>query len=134
VPGTRGGDGLLALVAFIGAMIADRHSLTSFFRVHHANLKDEDLAALERKRGAALRAAIAERMPSLDAISHESAAIAFAAHLSGSIMDWSGRDERDACAYLVGRTKEWLKLARVPHDAHFVAVSSAPGQPLQSAT
>ncbi len=76
---------------------------------------------------------IAQRMPTLSSVNHDSAVIAFAAHLSGSILGWDARGEKDACAYLVARTKEWLKLAHTPYSAHFEG-RPAPEKAVQSAS
>jgi TetR/AcrR family macrolide resistance operon transcriptional repressor len=120
LPVSRNGDGLLALVAYIGRLLPNPGSLTAFMRSYHANINDKELIALEHKRGDALRAAISERMPAL-AIAHDSAVIAFGAHITGSLLQWevSADASDNARAYLVERTKAWLSLAQIPYDAHF---------------
>jgi AcrR family transcriptional regulator len=120
LPVSRNGDGLLALVAYIGRLIPNPGSLTAFMRSYHANLNDKELVALEHRRGDALRAAVTERMPAV-AITQDSAAIAFGAHITGSLLQWeaSADTSAGARAYLVERTKAWLSLAQIPYDPNF---------------
>jgi AcrR family transcriptional regulator len=118
LPSSRGGDGLLELVAFIGQKVSSPGSLAAFMRTYHSNIEDKELLRLERKRGAALRAAVAERMPST-AITRDSAVTAFGAHISGCLMQWEVQTGTDARCYLVERTKQWLTLAQIPHDKNF---------------
>jgi AcrR family transcriptional regulator len=112
LPAERSGASLLALVAHIGGMLTSPGSLAAFMRNYHANIGNEELSRIEHQRGAALQAAISTRMPPV-AIDHESAVLAFNAHLTGSMMQWEVRTEIDAKSYLVERTKEWLRLAGV---------------------
>ena len=119
LPVSRSGDGLLRFVAFIGGMISTPGSLTAFMRTYHVNVKDEQFARLEHRRTEAMREAISQRMPAL-AISHDSAVTAFFAHIGGSLMQWEVLSGTDARSYLVERTKEWLTLAHVAHDKHFI--------------
>ena len=115
---SRGGDGLLELAAFIGQKISSPGSLAAFMRTYHANIEDKELVRLERKRGAAMRTAVAERMPPT-AVSRDSAVTAFSAHISGSLMQWEVQTGTDARSYLIARTKQWLTLAQIPHDKNF---------------
>jgi AcrR family transcriptional regulator len=113
LPLARGGDSLVELAAFVGAKISDRDRLASFFRMHRSNLDDDGLAALELKRANAWRKAIADRMPKT-AVAHEAAVAAFAAHLSGSILARENETGVSAEAFLIERTKVWLKLTQIP--------------------
>ena len=81
----------------------------------HSNIKDEELAKLERRREEALRAAVSARMPTV-AIAREAAVNAFLAHIGGSLMQWEVKTDIDAGTHLVERTKEWLRLAGIPRD------------------
>ena len=123
LPVSCSGDGLLELVAFIGRKITSQGSLTAFMRTFHSNIKDSELAKLEMRRAQALRDAVAERMPAT-VIAHDSAVTAFVAHIGGCVMQWEVAGDADACSYLVERTIEWLKLARVPYSQR-VATASA---------
>lgn len=125
LPVARSGDGLLAFIAFIGGMIAGRSRLSSFLSMHRANLQDGALAALERARGEAMREAISQRMPRT-ALAHDSAVLAFSAHLSGSIMAWEAHGKGDARSYLLARTKEWLTLAQIPYANRLVDAGPNP--------
>ncbi len=115
LPAARSGDALIDLVAFIGGKISGPGNLTAFMRTYHSNIKDDEMAKLELRRGNALRKAISDRMPKV-AITHESAVSAFIAHVAGSLMGWEVQTKSDAGTYLVERTREWLTLARVPYD------------------
>lgn len=113
LPTTPGGDGLLEVAAFIGGQLGSRDSVPSFFANYTANMEEHELAAIERLRGAALRTAILKVMPETR-IDREAAAAAFNAHITGTIMNWVSAEEADAVAFLVQKTREWLRLAGIP--------------------
>jgi AcrR family transcriptional regulator len=113
LPKTPGGDNLLAVAAFIGERTSNRGALPSFFANYAANMNDPDLAALEKRRGEALRKAVARVMPKT-AIGRDAAVDAFCAHLTGSIMAALAADDTAPRAYLVARTRDWLRLAGIP--------------------
>ena len=117
LPVSRGGDGLIALAAFIGSMISARDALSVFMQNFQADLKDEELSVLERERTEVLVKAISLRMPDL-AIEHDSGVMAFMAHMGGSLMQWQfDEDSNDtASEYLAERIKAWLTLAGIPYD------------------
>lgn len=115
LPHPPGGDGLLEVAAFIGRHLGNRKSLPSFFATYSANMEERELAAIEKMRGAALRNAILRVMPDT-CIGREAAAAAFSAHLTGTIMSWVGEDDPDAVAYLVQKTRDWLRLAGIPFN------------------
>jgi AcrR family transcriptional regulator len=118
LPVARGGDGLLALVAFIGRLLPSPGSLSAFMRTYQANIHDKELVALELRRAEALLSAVSLRMPAT-CIDHDSAVTAFLAHIGGTLMRWEVQIDQDACTYLVERTKDWLSLAQIPHDQHY---------------
>jgi hypothetical protein len=60
------------------------------------------------------------------AIDRQSAITAFVAHLSGSILNWIAQDNADSRGYLVTRTREWLKLVRIPFNEQVVAELTKP--------
>lgn len=124
LPTAPGGDSLLAVAAFIGGHLGNRDSVPSFFANYTANMEERELAAIERQRGAALRAAILAVMPETR-IDRDAAAALFNAHLTGTIMNWVGTDEADAVAFLVQKTKEWLRLAGIPFSAEFIEATPA---------
>ncbi len=114
LPVERSGDALIALAAFIGSMVEGRSGLASYMQAVQADLDDAELIHVEKERGAALSEAVACRMPELP-IDNQSAALAFRAHLAGSLMQWQV-EERPISArdFLVERTREWLRLVRLP--------------------
>ncbi|MYM62837.1 TetR/AcrR family transcriptional regulator [Pseudomaricurvus sp. HS19] len=113
LPKEPGGDSLLAIAGFIGRHLGSRRGSSAFFSDHSDKIKNGELAKLEWKRGQALRQAILEVLPPT-AISAESAAAAFAAHLTGSIFAWLSSEHPNAELYLGERTREWLTLAGIP--------------------
>jgi TetR/AcrR family macrolide resistance operon transcriptional repressor len=113
LPKSPSGDNLLRVAAFIGTYVHSRESSARFFANFTANLQDRELLELESKRGEALRTAISDVMPEVNA-SHEAAVNAFRTHLTGNIMSWLSLDDADSRGYLVRRTMEWLRLVRVP--------------------
>lgn len=115
LPVTPGGDGLIELAGFIGAMISTPGNLTSFMRTYYSNVDDDEFARLESRRAEALRTAVSQRMPAVS-ISHQSAVAAFVAHIGGSLMQWEVQQSTDARTYLMERTVEWLTLAQIRHD------------------
>jgi len=125
LPLSRGGNGLIDLVAFIGGMISTPGNLISFMRTYYSNVDDDEFAKLESRRAQALRNAVSERMPPV-AIRHDSAVTAFVAHIGGTLMHWEVQQDKDARSFLVERTREWLTLAQIAHDKH------PPGTKLQS--
>lgn len=117
LPAGRGGDALLSLASFIARMVPDRGQLGAFLQNFQADLQDIELAALEKRRGAIMYAAISERMPDV-AIAHDSAVASFAAHIGGSLMQWQANSEEgDVHEFLVSRTRAWLMLAGVEFSA-----------------
>jgi TetR/AcrR family macrolide resistance operon transcriptional repressor len=115
VQGKPGGDGLLEVAAFLGAYVGSRKGSAAFFRSYSSNVQDRELVKLESERGGALRAVISRVMPKV-AIEHEAAVDAFNTHIAGSIIIWLGSNDRDAHAFLVRRTKEWLRLVGIPYS------------------
>jgi AcrR family transcriptional regulator len=114
LPTTPSGDNLLQVAAFIGSYMHSRESSVRFFANYYgSNVQDRDLLKLEHQRGAVLDRAIGRVMPET-VLERDSAVIAFRAHLTGSITTWLSLDDANSRRYLVMRTKEWLKLARIP--------------------
>ena len=109
LPATSGADGLMAIASCIGQRVGSRRGSAGFFVRYGENVQDAELAALEQRRGAALRAKIMACMPAVS-VSREDAAAAFSAHLTGSIVAWLGTDQADCRAYLRRRTRVWLRL------------------------
>ncbi len=68
---------------------------------------------MEQQRMEVLRSAVSARMPAV-AVEHDSAVLAFIAHMGGSLMQWQVLSEGDAASYLMERTRAWLKLAGIP--------------------
>jgi TetR/AcrR family macrolide resistance operon transcriptional repressor len=124
LPTAPGGDSLLAVAAFIGGHLGRRESVPSYFANYTANMEERELAAIERRRGAALRAAILTAMPE-SRIERETAAALFNAHLTGTIMNWVAADDEDSVAFLVYKTKAWLRLAGIPFNAEFSGTATA---------
>jgi TetR/AcrR family macrolide resistance operon transcriptional repressor len=125
LPSTPGGDNLLRVAAFIGSYVGSRESSSQFFASYSINVRDKELVALETRRGEFLRQAISRVMPDV-AIDRQSAITAFVAHLSGSILNWIAQDNADSRGYLVTRTREWLKLVRIPFNEQVVIELTAP--------
>lgn len=125
LPQSPGGDNLLRLGAFIGGIVGSRESSAKFFASYSANIHDRELMELESRRGAALHRAIANAMPEV-AVDHDSAVIAFSAHLTGSIIAWLSREDAEPRRYLVTRTAEWLRLARIRFNEQLMQELSAP--------
>jgi TetR/AcrR family macrolide resistance operon transcriptional repressor len=119
LPQTSGGDSLLQLAAFLGTHVGTREGSARFFANFTSNLQERALVQLEVRRGAALAAAISRAMPKVG-IEHESAVIAFRAHLTGSIFTWLSLKDPDARRYLVLRTQEWLRLAGITFNGRLV--------------
>lgn len=115
LPIDKSGDGLLALVAFIGARTQHRARVAQFFTILRANVRDAKLAALERKRGVAWYAAISARMPKTK-IPHQAAVRSFAALLTGAISQWEATPGLDSNSYLNERARDWLTLAGIRHS------------------
>jgi AcrR family transcriptional regulator len=114
LPTTPSGDNLLHVAAFIGTYMHSRESSVRFFANYYgSNVQDRDLLRLEHRRGAVLDQAIKRVMPET-VLDPDSAVIAFRAHLTGSITTWLSLDDSNSRRYLVMRTKEWLKLSRIP--------------------
>src|SRR3546814_4372940 len=84
-PKTPGGDQLLEIAASIGSRAGSRKGSSSYFAGYHSNLGDRVIADLEVRRGAALREANIRAMPKV-AITRESAADVFMAHVTGSLI------------------------------------------------
>lgn len=115
LPSTPSGDSLLAFAAFIGRHANTRTSSASFWAVHHSNLNDPELAALEIERGAVVKRVIARMMPPTR-IDHASAVAAFNAHIGGTMLAMLAEEGAEPYEYLVTRTKEWLRLADIPFN------------------
>ena len=115
LPTTPGGNNVLRLAAFIGTHVGTRESSARFFAGYTSNIRNRELLELERQRGEVLQQAIARVLPKVG-IDHESAIIAFRTHLTGTIMAWLSLEQADSRAYMVMRTREWLKLAGVEFD------------------
>lgn len=125
LPTTRSGDNVLRLAAFIGSYVRSRESSAKFFASYSVNVQDKELVALEMRRGDALRKAVSNVMPPV-AIEHESAIMAFCAHLSGSIVAWLALSDSDSRGYVVKRTREWLKLSGIQFSEAVVEELTAP--------
>ena len=108
----RGGNGLLKLARFIGAMARNPRNLISYLSTGHAGQVDEDLFALEQQRGISLRQAIARAMPE-GLPDHEGATEMFAAHLTGTLIAWAASGEPDGRAFLDRRTRVWLTMTGI---------------------
>jgi TetR/AcrR family macrolide resistance operon transcriptional repressor len=116
LPQTPSGDNLVRVAAFIGSHTHGReNSLRFFSNYYSSSVRDNELLELERKRGQALDTAISRVMPK-NALTRQSAVLAFRAHLSGSIMAWLALENVGPRQYLVERTREWLKLAGIAFD------------------
>lgn len=115
LPVSCSGDGLVALVEFIGGMIPDRKQLGAFMQSLQSGIHDKDLVNLESQRSMALHQAISDRMP-IVAIDHDSAVLAFMANIGGSLSQWQVWSDVDAKTFLVERTCEWLRLAGIPFE------------------
>lgn len=117
LPAQRSGDALLSLAAFIGGLVGSRPQLAGFMQNLQTDLADDEMVQLEKDRGEAMLDAISVRMPET-AIDNRSAALAFRAHISGSLLQWQVEERpitpRD---FLVERTGEWLRLAGIPVSA-----------------
>lgn len=114
LPAARGGDALISLAAFVGNMVGERQQLASFLQNMLADLGDGELRELEKSRGQAMLNAIVARMPPVPT-DPESAALAFRAHLSGSLIQWQVEDRTiTPSEFLVERTREWLRLTGIP--------------------
>jgi TetR/AcrR family macrolide resistance operon transcriptional repressor len=125
LPQSPSGDNVLRVAAFIGTHVGSREGSGKFFANYFTtNVRDRELFELERRRGAVLRDAISKVMPQT-AIDHDSAILAFRAHLSGTIMAWLGNEEADSCRYVVLRTREWLRLAGIAYSEELVEELSA---------
>lgn len=112
LPVIRSGDGLIALMSFIGDMVKGRDNLAVFMQNLQADFNDDEFNALELRRIETLRQAISARMPEVK-IDHDSAVLAFIANMGGSLMQWQIWSDADASTYLVERTRAWLALAGI---------------------
>jgi TetR/AcrR family transcriptional regulator, macrolide resistance operon repressor len=117
LPAQRSGDALLSLATFIGGMVGSRPQLAAFMQNMQTDLADDEMVQLEKDRGEAMLDAISVRMPET-AVDKQSAALAFRAHISGTLLQWQVEERpitpRD---FLVERTREWLRLAGIPFSA-----------------
>lgn len=111
----NGGTGLLQLARLIGAMAHNPRNLVAYIASSQANMADPDLRALEARRGAILRAAIARAMPP-EVPDLAGAVEMFAAHLTGSLIAWSASDEPDGAQFMAHRTRAWLRMTRIAFD------------------
>jgi AcrR family transcriptional regulator len=132
LPQSPSGDNVLRLAAFVGSYVRSRQSSARFFSRYSTNMQDRELRELEIKRGKALHAAISSVMPEV-AIDHASAILAFAAHLTGSIMAWLALDDDDSRGYVVARTREWLKLIGVAFSEDLANELAAAPPPVTAA-
>jgi TetR/AcrR family macrolide resistance operon transcriptional repressor len=112
VPASRSGDALLDFADMIGKWIATHDKFATFMTILHRNVQDEELAAVERRRGEVLQRAIAARMPKT-ALDLNSAVLSFRAQLSGSMMQWEVESGISPSEYLIARTQDWLTLAQI---------------------
>jgi TetR/AcrR family macrolide resistance operon transcriptional repressor len=120
LPKTPSGDNVLRFAAFIGAYVGSRESSARFFANYYTtSMLDRELFDLERQRGAAMDRVISNVMPK-NVLEHDSAVVAFRAHISGTIMSWHALDDSNPCRYVVTRTREWLKLARISFSEQLV--------------
>ncbi len=115
LPKTPSGNHLLQVSAFIGRYNGRREGTASFFADYATHMKDNQLAALEKRRGEILHQVICRVMPDTN-IDHESAVHEFIAHLTGGIISWFAADNISASDFLVARTKKWLQLVGIPFD------------------
>lgn len=111
-----GGNGLLKLAGFIGSLPKNAANLISYLSVSNSNLDDEDLMAIEKRRGAALRATIVRAIPDSVTDKHALAAV-FSAHLTGSLVAWASSGEDDGQSYLLKRTSMLLDMIGISYDA-----------------
>lgn len=114
-PKSAGGDQLLEIAAAIGSRAGSRKGSSAYFAGYHSSLGDRAIADLEARRGAALREAVMRAMPQV-AITRESAADAFMAHVTGSLINALSRSDMTIRALIVKRTTEWLRLAGIPYN------------------
>jgi AcrR family transcriptional regulator len=121
----RGGNGLLKLARFIGTIARNPRNLISYMASSQGNLMDPDLIALEHRRGASLRAAIARAMPA-DVPDPDGALDMFTAHITGSLVAWAASEEPDGAEFLARRTRVWLVMTGI-------ALSAEPAAPVQPA-
>ena len=112
IPVARSGDALIDFAEVIGKWIASHDKFAAFMTVLRQNILDEELAAVERRRGEILHRAILERMPKT-VLDTESAALNFRAQLSGSMMQWEVESGISPSDYLVLRAQDWLTLAGI---------------------
>ena len=81
--------------------------------MYQSNIVDEELLEIERRRGDALKRAIAAAMPEVPA-GKDAAVLLFSAHLTGTLMAWQASDEPDGRKFMSDRTKDWLRMVRIP--------------------
>lgn len=112
MPASRSGDALLDFADMIGQSIKSHDNFAHFMTVYRGNIQDNELAALERKRGQIMQDAISVRMPKT-ALDQHCAVLSFMAHLSGSMMQWEGESGISPSDYLIERTQDWLTLAQI---------------------
>ncbi len=116
VSAARSAASLMALAVCIGDMLGSRAQLASFLQGFQADLADEALAQLDKRRTEVLFDAVSKRMPEL-VISHDAAVEAFIAHLGGTLLQWQVIPEEISPAkFLIERTRVWLYLAGIPLD------------------
>ncbi len=113
VPLHKSGDGLLELATSIGKHTPSRAEVSTLTLLSQGNLRDPDLAILERTRGEVFREAVSARMPKTS-LPHDVAVKAFMAHIAGNVTRWHVGTTPCPMEYLVARTKEWLTLAHIP--------------------
>lgn len=121
LPQEPGGDSLLAIAEFISRIRGTREGSSAFFADFPSIMENPDMSRLELKRSKALRNTIYNAMPETR-ISRESAAVAFSAHLTGTLFSWNALQINNPDEYFMERTREWLTLAGIPFsidiDAH----------------
>ena len=111
----RGGNGLLAFARFMGAMPKTKRGLLAYISTSNSEMDDPDMAALQLRRGAAIAQAIARAMP-LDVPDHAGAVQMFAAHITGSLLNWASSDEPSGELFLDRRTRVWLAMTGIACD------------------
>jgi AcrR family transcriptional regulator len=129
MPVSRSGDALLDFAEMMGKWIDSHDKFARFMAIFHENIQDEELAAIERKRGDILHRAVTLRMPKT-ALDTKSAVLSFRAQLSGAMMQWEVESGVSPSDYLVARTQDWLTLAQIEFTRRGVTgkTRKAPGR------
>lgn len=109
-PIQAGEFGLLMVASGIGRMVGDPASFGNFISRLADNIADPECRDMEIRRGMIVREAVERAMPN-SSVSKAEAVDAFMAHITGSLISWQSRQGIDAEAFLVERTRSWLRLA-----------------------